>query len=80
MTGTVLFFWKPVGIIAECAGGIPELSRRTIGRIPIVYLGMSFFENPSSSRLAFSGPKRVHAYEFSTDEKGNSLNYPKNRS
>ena len=34
----IIDFWKPVGIIAECAGGIPEISRKTIGRIPLVYL------------------------------------------
>ena len=34
----IIDFWKPVGIIAECAGGMPELSRKTIGRIPLVYL------------------------------------------
>lgn len=34
----IIDFWKPVGIIAECAGGIPELSRKTLGKIPLVYL------------------------------------------
>ena len=31
-------FWKPVGVIAECGGGIPEISRKTVGDIPLVYL------------------------------------------
>lgn len=34
----VIDFWKPIGIIAECGGGIPELSRKMIGKIPLVYL------------------------------------------
>ena len=34
----VIDFWKPIGIIAECAGGVPEISRKTIGKIPLVYL------------------------------------------
>ncbi len=42
----VIDFWRPIGIIAECAGGIPELSRKTIGRIPLVYLD----EDPSGEK------------------------------
>ena len=34
----VIDFWKPIGIIAECAGGVPELSKKTVGKIPLVYL------------------------------------------
>ena len=34
----VIDFWKPIGIIAECAGGVPEISRKTVGKIPLVYL------------------------------------------
>ena len=34
----IIDFWKPVGIIAECGGGIPEISRETVGKIPLVYL------------------------------------------
>ena len=34
----IIDFWKPIGIIAECAGGVPELSRQTVGKIPLVYL------------------------------------------
>ena len=34
----IINFWNPVGIIAECGGGISEISRKTIGRIPLVYL------------------------------------------
>ena len=34
----IVRFWRPIGIIAECGGGIPEISRRTVGDIPLVYL------------------------------------------
>ena len=34
----ILDLWKPIGVIAECGGGIPEISARTLGRIPVVYL------------------------------------------
>ena len=34
----IVKFWKPMGIIAECAGGMPEVSRATVGEIPLVYL------------------------------------------
>lgn len=34
----IIDFWKPIGIIAECAGGIPEISPKTVGAIPLVYL------------------------------------------
>ena len=34
--GGVIDFWKPIGVIAECGGGIPEISRRTLGRVPCV--------------------------------------------
>lgn len=39
-------FWKPIGIIAECGGGIPELSRKHIGSIPCVY----FDEDPNGDK------------------------------
>ena len=32
----ILDLWKPIGVIAECGGGIPEISARTLGRIPVV--------------------------------------------
>lgn len=44
----IIDFWKPIGVIAECGGGIPELSRRTLGRVPFVYLD----ENPKSGNGA----------------------------
>lgn len=34
----ILDFWKPIGVIAECGGGIPEISRKTLGDLPVVYL------------------------------------------
>ena len=34
----IIDFWKPIGIIAECGGGMPELSRETVGDVPLVYL------------------------------------------
>lgn len=34
----ILDLWKPIGIIAECGGGVPEISRQTVGQIPLVYL------------------------------------------
>lgn len=34
----IIRLWRPLGIIAECAGGVPELSRQTVGQIPLVYL------------------------------------------
>ena len=55
----VIDFWKPIGIIAECAGGIPEISRKTVGNIPLVYLdedpnsekGRGFYVNANSTRI-----------------------------
>ena len=31
-------FWNPIGIIAECGGGSPEISSKTVGDIPLAYL------------------------------------------
>ena len=42
----IIDFWKPAGVIAECGGGIPEISRRTLGGVPCVYLD----ENPEKGR------------------------------
>ena len=55
----VIDFWKPVGIIAECAGGVPEVSHKTVGNIPLVYLdedphgekGRGLFVNSNSPRV-----------------------------
>lgn len=63
----IIDFWKPVGIIAECAGGMPELSRRTIGRIPIVYLdedpngekGRALYVNSDSPRVGELAAKEL---------------------
>ena len=42
----IIDFWKPIGVIAECGGGIPEISRETLGRIPLVY----FDEDPREAK------------------------------
>jgi LacI family transcriptional regulator len=42
----IIDFWKPIGVIAECGGGIPEISRETLGRIPLVY----FDEDPRGAK------------------------------
>lgn len=34
----IVDFWQPAGVIAECGGGMPEISRRTLGNLPVVYL------------------------------------------
>ena len=34
----IVDFWSPIGVIAECGGGMPEISRRTLGDLPVVYL------------------------------------------
>ena len=55
----VIDFWKPVGIIAECGGGVPEVSRKTVGDIPLVYLdedphgekGGGLYVNSNSPRI-----------------------------
>ena len=57
----VIDFWRPIGIIAECAGGIPELSRKTIGRIPLVYLALQDPKRrPAAAHLLLPGrvPRR----------------------
>jgi len=63
----IIDFWKPVGIIAECAGGMPELSRKTIGRIPLVYLdedpngekGRALYVNSDSPRIGELAAKEL---------------------
>jgi LacI family transcriptional regulator len=42
----IVDFWKPIGVIAECGGGIPEISRRTLDGVPCVYLD----ENPAGEK------------------------------
>ena len=34
----IVDFWQPAGVIAECGGGMPEISRKTLGDLPVVYL------------------------------------------
>lgn len=65
--GGVIDFWKPVGVIAECGGGIPEISRRTLGRVPCVYLdddpnkmrGRGLFVNSDSERVGEIAAKEL---------------------
>ena len=55
----VIDFWNPVGIIAECGGGVPEVSRKSVGDIPLVYLdedpngekGRGLYVNSNSTRV-----------------------------
>jgi len=44
----IVDFWNPIGVIAECGGGMPEISRRTLGDLPVVYLD----EDPADPRKA----------------------------
>ncbi len=65
--GGVIDFWKPIGVIAECGGGIPEISRRTLGRVPCVYLdddpdktsGRGLFVNSDSERVGEIAAKEL---------------------
>lgn len=34
----IVEFWRPAGVVAECGGGMPEISRKTLGELPVVYL------------------------------------------
>ena len=63
----VVDFWKPIGIIAECAGGVPEITRKTVGKIPLVYLdedpdgekGKAFYVNSDSQRVGEVAAKEL---------------------
>ena len=63
----IVDFWKPIGIIAECAGGVPELSQQTVGDIPLVYLdedpdgekGPALYVNSDSQRVADLAAKEL---------------------
>ena len=65
-------FWKPVGIIAECGGGIPEISRKTVGRIPLVYLdedpngkkGRALYVNSNSAQVGEIAAKELLALDL----------------
>jgi len=34
----VVDFWKPIGVVADCGGFFPDVSRKTVGRVPLVYM------------------------------------------
>ena len=63
----IIDFWNPIGIIAECGGGSPEISRKTIGRLPIVYLdedpngekGRALYVNSDSQRVGELAAKEL---------------------
>ena len=65
----IINFWKPIGIIAECAGGIPEISRKTVGKVPLVYLdedphgekGRGLYVNSNSIRVGEIAAKELLA-------------------
>jgi LacI family transcriptional regulator len=42
----IVEFWKPLGIIAECGGGFPEISDGRMDQTPLVYID----ENPACHR------------------------------
>ena len=42
----IVNFWNPIGIIAECGGGFPEIRDRAVSRLPTVY----FDEDPANHR------------------------------
>ena len=63
----IVDFWKPVGIIAECGGGIPEISRKTVGKVPLVYFdedprgdkGRGLYVNSDSARIGELAAKEL---------------------
>lgn len=63
----IVDFWKPIGVIAECAGGIPEISSKTLGDLPLVYLdedpdgekGRSLYVNANSCRVGEIAAKEL---------------------
>lgn len=63
----VIDFWKPIGIIAECAGGVPELSHETVGEIPLVYLdedpdgekGRALYVNSNNAQVGEAAAKEL---------------------
>ena len=63
----IIDFWKPIGVIAECGGGIPEISRETLGRIPLVYFdedsrgakGRGLYVNSDSLRIGELAAKEL---------------------
>ena len=63
----VIDFWKPIGIIAECAGGVPEITCKTVGKIPLVYLdedpdgekGKALYVNSDSQRVGEVAAKEL---------------------
>ena len=63
----IVRFWNPIGIIAECGGGVLELSRETIGEIPLVYLdedpdgekGRALYVNSDNARVGETAAKEL---------------------
>ncbi|MBQ3288279.1 MAG: substrate-binding domain-containing protein [Kiritimatiellae bacterium] len=63
----IIDFWKPIGIIAECGGGVPEVSRKSVGNVPIVYLdedpngdkGRALYVNSDSSLVGEIAAKEM---------------------
>lgn len=63
----IVDFWRPIGIIAECGGGIPEISGEAIGDVPIVYLdedpggerGPALYVNSDSARVGELAAKEL---------------------
>ena len=62
-------FWKPIGVIAECGGGLSESVHRTLERLPIVYLdedpcrknGKALYVNSDSSLVGEIAAKELLA-------------------
>ena len=70
-------FWRPVGVIAECGGGLSEDVHKTLERLPVVYLdedprrkkGKGIYVNSDSSLVAETAARELlalnlHHYAF----------------
>ena len=65
----IIDFWKPIGVIAECGGGLPEITRRTLCGVPCVYLdenpdggnGRGLYVNSNSTRIGEIAAKELLA-------------------
>lgn len=62
----IIDFWKPIGVIAECAGGVPEVSGDTVGDLPLVYLD----EDPcgNKGRGLYVNSNSAHVGEIAAKE------------
>ncbi len=68
----IIDFWKPIGIIAECGGGMPELSRETVGDVPLVYLdedpngvkGCALYVNSNNVQVGEVAAKELLSLDF----------------